>query len=210
MGLFFISGDKKMKNIMMMISMLMCMFILSPLANATVIDFTGLEGEVSSPYTENGFTLTAELGDDGTAYFYAIASADESYYYYSGSETLMNDSYTTTILTATDGSMFDLTSIDLAKIYSNDDGSYSAMTITFEAFYADNTIYTYDVTTDGLEGLQTITLGEAFSNLVSVSFGAEYYQFDNITASAVPEPSSILLLFVGMGAWAAGARKKLA
>ena len=199
-----------MKKILLMVGMFLFLASLTPLANASVLTFDGLSGDVGSTYTEDGFTLTATPTVDGDSLFYSIVAADvvANGLYYTNSETLMNDYTTATTLASADGSAFDLTSIDLAEVFTED--VIYAATIAFDLVYKDGSTYSFDLITDGVEGAETFTFGSELANLASVSFGdSEYIQFDNITASAVPEPSSILLLFVGMGAWAAGARKKL-
>lgn len=194
-----------MKKIILMVGMLLSLVGLTSLANATVLTFDGLSGDVGSTYTEDGFTLTA----DDDSLFYSIVAADVADgYYYTDSETLMNDYASGTTLASVDGSVFDLTFIDLAEAFIED--SLYAATIAFDVVYKDGSTYSFDLTTDGIEGAETFTFGAEVTNLVSVSFGDDaYIQFDNVTASAVPEPSSFLLLAAGLGAWAAGARKKL-
>ncbi|WP_321495946.1 PEP-CTERM sorting domain-containing protein [uncultured Desulfobacter sp.] len=192
-----------MKKIILVMGMFLTFAALAPFANATEITFDAFSS--GATYTEDEFTLTA---DDGSE-FYAITEDDALYgYYYTGSVALVNDYTTTTTLVATDGSLFDLTSIDLAEAFT-EDLLYEA-TISFIATYADNSTYSFNLTTDGIEGIETFTFGSQMTNLASVSFGEnESFQFDNIAAHTVPEPSTILMLVVGMCAWA-GARRKLA
>lgn len=196
-----------MKKIILVMGLFLTIAALTPFANATEITFDAFSS--GATYTENGFTLTA---DDGSE-FYAITADDAlSGYYYTGSVALVNDYSTTTTLAATDGSLFNLISIDLAEAFTGD-LLYKA-TISFIATYADGSTYSVDLITDGSEGIDPpFTFGSEMTNLASVSFGEnEYFQFDNITVtttSAVPEPSTILMLVVGMCAWA-GDRRKLA
>lgn len=120
----------------------------------------------------------------------------------------MNDYASATTLVYAGDLVFDLASIDLAEAFTED--ALYGSTITFNVVYADGPTDSFDLATDRVEGIETFTFGSDLTNLVSVSFGVgEYIQFDNVTASAVPEPSSILLLLAGLGAWAAGARKKI-
>lgn len=193
-----------MKHINLMVGMLLSLFVLIPQTHAAVLDFDGLSGDVGSSYTEDGFTLTAE---DGSV-FYSIVEADAEYgYYYTGSETLMNDYASATTLAYEGDAVFSLTSIDLAEAFTED--ALYAATITFNVVYSNGSTAAFDLITDGVQGAETFTFGSDLTNLVSVSFGAgEAFQFDNVTASAVPVPSSILLLVTGIGALV-GVRKKL-
>ena len=195
-----------MKNIILMVVMFFSLVALILPANAAVLTFDGLSGELGSTYTESGFTLTASEGSS----FYSIVETDvEDGYSYTYSETLMNNYATATTLTSADGSVFNLTSIDLAEAFNIDDLLY-ATTIIFDAVYSDGSTYSFERTTDGIEGAETFTFGDELTNLVSLSFGDdEYIQFDNVTASAVPIPSSILLLVAGTGVLV-GIRRKFA
>nr|WP_320017000.1 VPLPA-CTERM sorting domain-containing protein [uncultured Desulfobacter sp.] len=193
-----------MKKNILMVGMLLSLIALTPLANAAVLSFDGLFGDVGNTYTQDRFILTA---DDSVFYSIVEADADDGYYY-TGSETLMNDYASGTTLTSADGSVFSLTSIDLSEAFTGD--LLSATTIPFDVIYKDGSTYSFDLTTDGLEGAQIFTFGSELTNLDSVSFGdGEYFQFDNVTASAVPVPSSILMLVAGLGALGC-ARKKIA
>jgi len=195
-----------MKNIILMVVMFFSLVALILPANAAVLTFDGLSGELGSTYTESGFTLTASEGSS----FYSIVETDvEDGYSYTYSETLMNNYATATTLTSADGSVFNLTSIDLAEAFNIDDLLY-ATTIIFDAVYSDGSTSSFERTTDGIEGAETFTFGAELTNLVSLSFGDyEYIQFDNVTASAVPIPSSILLLVAGTGVLV-GIRRKFA
>ena len=195
-----------MKNIILMVVMFFSLIALILPANAAVLTFDGLSGELGSTYTESGFTLTASEGSS----FYSIVETDvEDGYSYTYSETLMNNYATATTLTSADGSVFNLTSIDLAEAFNIDDLLY-ATTIIFDAVYSDGSTSSFERTTDGIEGAETFTFGAELTNLVSLSFGDyEYIQFDNVTASAVPIPSSILLLVAGTGVLV-GIRRKFA
>lgn len=190
-----------MKKIILVMGLFLTFAVLTPFAHATEITFDAFSG--GATYTEDGFTLTA---DDGSE-FYAVTEDDALYgYYYTGSVALMNDYTTTTTLVAEDGSLFNLSSIDLAEIFTED--LLIEATVSFLATYADNSTYRFDLTTDGIEGIQTFTFGTEMTNLASVSFGEnEYFQFDNIAAHTVPESSTILMLVVGMCAWAGVGRK---
>lgn len=197
-----------MKKLIILLCMLACMFLLSPLANAATLTFDGLSGYIGESYTEDGFTLTADPEDGYSSEFYAVVASDLEFgYYYSGSEALINDWSTATTLVSADGSLFNLTSIDLAEALTEE--YLFPETISLTAVYADGSVYTTTLTTDGVSGFQTFTFGEKFQDLASVSFGYDsYFQFDNITANPVPVPSSLLLLGSGIAFLAVGRRGK--
>lgn len=190
-----------MKKLIITLGMLACLFLLSPLANASTLTFDGLVGEIMSPYTEKGFTLTAE--EDSL--FYAFDAYED--WAYTGSEALINDYSTSTTLASADGSLFNLFSISLSEAFSGDAADETI--IAFTAVYADGTTYSKDLTTDGVFGFEIFAFGNEFKNLASVSFGYDsYFQFDNITVNPVPEPSTLLLLGSGIAFLAAGRRGK--
>ena len=211
---------------MMIVGMLACMLAMTPYAFADVITFNTLAGDLeTNTVTEGGYTFTAlatEYGDAGA--FYAVTSDDAvDGYYYGGSASLINDWATMTLLTSVSATPFNLDSIDFAELFASweDDGSVDVVTITLNAIFADGTIGTYSLETDGTEGFQTFELN--LENLAVVSFvgsdayGYTNFEFDNVVlndydvnggGSSVPVPSSFLLLFAGMSALAASRRKQ--
>ena len=214
-----------MKKIMMIASMLACMLAMTPYAFADVITFNTLAGDLETTVTEGDYTFTAlgtEYGDAGV--FYAVTDADvDSGYYYGDSAALINDVATVTLLTSASATPFNLDSIDFAELFASweDDGSVDVVTITLNAIFADGTIGTYTLDTDGAEGFQTFELN--LENLAVVSFvgsdayGYTNFEFDNVvlndydvngSGSSVPVPSSFLLLFAGMSALAASRRNQ--
>ena len=202
----------------MTISLLVCTLAMTPFANADVVTFNDLEGDLeSNTYTESGYTFTALANGYGDAgVFYAVTAADVEYgYYYESSAALVNDLSTRTLLTASAATPFNLHSIDIAELFSSEepDDSVDAVTIILNAIFNDGTMDSYEFTTDGFEGFETWILDLEDVAVVSfVGLNNDYFQFDNVYineyhANAVPVPSSILLLLAGMGALAGTTRK---
>ena len=108
-------------------------------------------------------------------------------------------------LTAINGSLFELSSIDIGEyssVYklprsSSFKGYTYSGTILTEEFWVDGNF-------DGLGGIsdfETFTFGEDWKNLVKVEFGFGL-TFDNIvlnnSATSVPEPTSLAILVLGL------------
>ena len=195
-------------------------FILAAGASAATITFDRLTGSddteiLTGIYQEAGYTLTAEDGGIlyswGSAEYDSGVAASDQYGGYTGSAAIFNDSYTQTTLTATNGSLFNLTSVDLCELYAAD--PYDA-TLTIIGTKADGNTITEAITLDGTFGYQTFSLGTDFTNLSYVTFYTENYgdfQIDNINvsgSSAVPVPGAFMLLGSGLLAASCVTRRK--
>jgi hypothetical protein len=163
---------------------------------------------VSSPYQNQGFTLTSSSGgfvfnspDTGNGSTQTVGSNG----YYAGANGLAAFSPATITLTQTDGAPFSLVSIDLARIFAFDPadptvmftgsfvgGGTTSETVTvstaagfpgsFETFNSSN----------GLAGLANLT-SLSWDQPVFISGQGGLNQFTNITLSTVPEPSSLVV-----------------
>jgi hypothetical protein len=93
-----------------------------------------------------------------------------------------------------DGLPFNLLSFDYSEYYA----SSLAGTVTFTGNFVGGGSISKDVTSDGVFGFESATFA-GFNNLSSVVFSTNVvgFQLDNISVTAVPEPSSLALLSIG-------------
>ena len=100
----------------------------------------------------------------------------------------------------TNGSVFNLTAVDLAE-YST--VVPDAVTVHFIGYRQDGSTVTTDLTTDGiidgtgpLADFQTFTFGPEFSGLTRVEIPTYGWSLDNLVVT-IPEPSTWALLLLG-------------
>jgi len=161
-------------------------------------------------YTEAGFTFTNIATVESSGFDPSLATFGTEVYGYTGSTALFNDnSEGITVLTRVDGNAFSFNSIDLAELSAYDEANY-AFGVTFNGFLANGSPVSQTVTLDNFTGVQSYVFGSVFSDVVAVSWaqgGDDFHQFDNVNASPVPEPMSLLLVGSGLMALM-GVRKK--
>ena len=101
-------------------------------------------------------------------------------------------------LTTISGGLFGIDSIDLSR----GDQNTGLIPVGFVGNKVDGTqvFQTYNFTDTIIGKSDTFTFSEDFNNLTSLVWyqGAEWHQFDNIVINTVPEPSTILLLFLSV------------
>ncbi|WP_144055153.1 hypothetical protein [Rhodopirellula baltica] len=105
-------------------------------------------------------------------------------------------------LTNIAGDPFDLTSLDIAKLNKN--GGVSTINIEFRGTLADGSgMVTETLSASGIADNEFVSLsfaGLGFEGLSAVSWDAlPTHQFDNIVVTAVPEPTCLAFLGVGLG-----------
>ena len=166
--------------------------LVAGLANATDISFGGLSAKTFSPsYEENSYLITPTLADDLIGFKTGAGKALES------------SGFT---FTAVSGGTFDLKSFDLdyfdankVKLTYTIDGK-SAKTVTLGGS-ADYTVNLDDLTSFSLSGLTRGAPADFLVDDIRVKADA---------VSAVPEPSSPVLMLAGLGVVATLVRRRRA
>jgi len=208
-----------MKTIIKLLYILICIFTFLPMANASTLTFENLMHEDDlfvdhgAAYTENGFVITNMATEAENGFPPSLASVGTRAFEFSGSTALFNDNWGgPTVMTREGGGLFTLSSIALSELYIYDDGPgvNPEFDVEFSGFFSDGSIISQTFTMDGLTGVEVFSFESEFTNLISVSWmqTQDFYQFDDIKASPVPEPSSILLFGIGILFFAGSRRKK--
>jgi len=204
----------KMKKV---VCLFICLFAGS--VNATIIDFEGVLasgqariGSNVAPYVEDGFTLTSS-GDSSV--FHADIFGSGSFTNLNGSDIFgwcgracPGAPYT---LSITNGGAFDLTSIDFSNLEFGDDVGAIDITGFFSGGGSVSTSFGLVV------DIWSTVAFAGFSNLSSFSISAagigNSLALDNIvlnTSSAVPEPTSLVLLGLGLAGMGFSRKKRAA
>ena len=174
-------------------------------ARAATLDFEELVPTDTNSFEVFGPTITTQgfrLETDGSGFF---APLPNSNYLYTGSRALYVTAGRRVTLTRADGGLFDISSIDFWNAFENQ--SSPGATISFDFVYENGSTFGANYTFSGGNAVQRIDIS-GNTTLRSLTFDQEspFVQFDNIVASPVPEPASLVAL--SMGALATVRRRK--
>ena len=191
---------------------------------ADVMTFDGLTGGPFGTVTTQGFVFNAAIPIT-MGYLFPISTTDtcSPACVFNGTTSLGVANEPVTMVTQS-GNPFALPSFDIANflnfaadpVYGADFvGSLRAVTLTGTAVGGQTLITTFQITNP--YQFTTFTLPADWNNLVSVTFGGisldprflPSMNLDNIHASQVPEPSSILLLSAGLAGLCGVRRRKV-
>jgi hypothetical protein len=178
------------------------------LAQTTVVSFSTLSQagtgfrQIGNTVTQSGFTFVSSGGSFGNILgVWQNGSANHPSGGVSSTSLAEFFAGSTTSMTASDSSPFQLNAIDLASWAVGQSGT---MTITFNGIRIDGSTVSqsFSVPNSGAStpALQHFAFGATFSNLASVRFTqgtnsvGTAFQFNNISVSPVPEPSAAWLL----------------
>ena len=166
------------------------------MAAITVLDFEALADTSPGSYasiSEDGFTLSSPDNIQITGSGFPQPDG------YKGSATASTYANSSTYLVKDDSGSFDLTSIDLARFSDNFTGSVQVNIIGYDDFDNQVTNQLFTLPAFGDESLHTYALDSTFSGIYMASWRQEpdYFQFDNIVLTYIPEPTTLLLLGLG-------------
>ena len=168
----------------------------------------------ASALTADGYVFTSSTHSD---YFYAFASWGSQASDYAGEPMVyLNAPPDMVTMTATDASLFDVVSMDFAKVFLHSSNSTVILTGTYAN--STTTTFTFTMTTPSI---YHEVLPSSFDNLKSLSWNQSlgYNQFGNIVVVAeapsapsipvVPEPSCAVLLGSGLAALSVALRLRI-
>lgn len=162
---------------------------------------------VGHTYSHDGFTITGSGSPAwaGAGFHVYPASSDN----WTGSAGLFLAAVGGKIeLVATNGSLFDVESIDISRGDSNN----GLVPVGFGGTKADGSMVGQGFWfTDTVHGRnERVTFSSDFRGLRSLVWyqGAEWHQFDNLKVTAVPEPGTYALMVAGLGLVAGVTRRR--
>jgi hypothetical protein len=128
-----------------------------------------------------------------------------SFYPASGSGFLRADAASSLSFVFTNGTLFDLNSVDLAEYSTVAVALYGVQTVHFVGYHTDGSTIETDLTPDGiidgtgpLADFQTFTF-TGWNNLTRVDIPTYGWSLDNLVVTPAPEPETIWLGVLGAG-----------
>lgn len=178
----------------------------------TIIDFNGLGANptVASPFFQDGIQLSSNSGEA-----FGVVGPESTPF--NGSPSIFIETPGDSAqITREDGTAFNLTSIAVDNLLSNDPffGTLvEPVSVNFNAITSEGASVTQEFTVDADAGFQTLVFNDSFSNVLSVDFSqgiglASGFQFDDVTIDVIPEPASVVLLGLGGFALLGGRGKR--
>jgi len=191
---------------------------LSSMANSAVLTFDDLEilgGDSTQmdTYSDQGFIFSSR--DYYTDLPTEMWSWKQDNINYNSSAALFGELDTIITLSAVDGSLFNLDSIDLTFLYKDPKIVVKPSTVTFNAYDSSDQLIAAEAITLIDHTWVTYVFSAEFDNAAYVEWDSLTYpwtihQFDNVTISAVPIPAAVWLFGSGLlGLIGVSRRKKV-
>lgn len=165
------------------------------------LEISGTGVTILSSYSALGFTFT-------TSNNFGSWEQDAAGYYNSSAALFNNYAGDVTRLSAIDGSLFNLSSIDLDTLYSNN----GPAPIEFLGYDSGNNVVATENIILNRDGWVTLNFSPLFSNLAYVEWTqtANYHHFDNVVLNkSIPVSEPAILALLGLGLFGVGYNRKL-
>jgi hypothetical protein len=182
------------KKILIVLAAVMLFGVSAANADIVVLNFESLSTpgtgytHIGPSYTEDGFKL--EAVPVGGLYYFNLDDKN-----FAGSTALFHMApygACNAMLTHTGGLTFDLLSIDLSEMLSDQPGYELKLLGT----KSDGSTVISSFSLDGVFGFETFT-PQGFTDLTALMLDRVGHQYDNITLDVIPEPATILLFGLG-------------
>lgn len=156
-------------------------------------------GSLVNQYAEKGFQMSPTgIIDINSPYRFARNGGGNPIYPENGGAYLQLLSGNSFVLSASDGSAFNMISMDIAE-YST--VFQSPTTASWRGYFSDNSFVDTSFTTDGvIDGMspgvdfEKFYFPPSFAGIVRLESTSELFSFDNIEVVSIPEPSTLLFV----------------